>query len=273
MRRLNVQFSQIEECIRTSMFAVGALPRNPPLERGEELLLQLVTADAAPRGLSDRRIQFALVFERSTPDTTGAISREHWPNAAKTWKHILFCSETLPCVPFSLENLNLGKDYAGQVNPAYIEPADAARIRPYIKDGARPEQLLDIGSVDGLLAAIRNYDTVLRLEPQDTVRVREHPRRTTDPWLGDALKTLYNHRCQICLHDFKPRYGVAYADTRFIKPLDAGGLAASRNTLVICPNHNAIISTAKAAFDSRQLAFAFPNGLVEKVTLRDHLLA
>ena len=67
MRRLNVQFSQIEECIRTSMFAVDALPRNPPLQRGEVLLLQLVKSDAADRGWLDRRIQFALVFDRSTP--------------------------------------------------------------------------------------------------------------------------------------------------------------------------------------------------------------
>lgn len=37
MRRLNVQFSQIEECIRKSLFALPGLPRNPPLRKGEPL--------------------------------------------------------------------------------------------------------------------------------------------------------------------------------------------------------------------------------------------
>jgi hypothetical protein len=94
MRRLNVQFSQIEECIRTSMFAVDMLPVYPPLRQGEELLLQLVKADATALGKLDSRIEFTLIYDRNVSDATGAISREHWPNAGKTWKHILFCSET-----------------------------------------------------------------------------------------------------------------------------------------------------------------------------------
>lgn len=44
MRRLNVQFSQIQECIEKSRFALPGLPANPPLANGEELLLQLVAA-------------------------------------------------------------------------------------------------------------------------------------------------------------------------------------------------------------------------------------
>jgi hypothetical protein len=65
---------------------------------------------------------------------------------------------------------------------------------------------------------------------------------------------------------------VPYADTRFLKPLEEGGEPVSTNLLVTCPNHNAIIASARARFDERALAFTFPNGLVEKVTLRDHLL-
>src|SRR5688500_16297774 len=107
MRRLNVQFSQIEECIRTSLFAVDSLPATPPLAKGELLLLQLVKDDARRLGKLERRIEFALVFDRAAPDLTGAISREHWPNAGKTWKYILYCSETEPTIPFSLEALGL----------------------------------------------------------------------------------------------------------------------------------------------------------------------
>jgi hypothetical protein len=270
MRRLNVQLSQIEECIRTSMFAVDMLPVTPPMQRGEELLLQLVKADAAVHGLLNQRIQFALIFDRAVPDPTGSISREHWPHAGKTWKYILYCSETIPCVPFSLERLGLSH-YAGQTNPIYIQPEHAAKIRPFLKGGAPPESLSSMATADELLIVLRNFDRVVVLEPQQTVRVREHVRRLQDPWLGDTLKVLYEHRCQICLNDFKPRYGVPYVDTRFIQPVDAGGSPTSRNTVVICPNHNAIIGTARAAFDWKALAYTYPNGLTEKLRLRAHL--
>jgi hypothetical protein len=270
---LNVQFTQIEECIRLSLFAVDMLPKNPPLQPGEELLLQLVRGDAAGLGKLDSRIEFALIFDRVEEDATGQISREHWPNAGKTWKYILHCSETVPTIPFSLEKLGLTKDYGGQTNPYYIEPPDAARIRPYLKGKAQPTELPALAGVTGLLSGIRNYDTVLRLAPIRTSKVQEHERRLADPWLGDALKLLYEHRCQVCLHDFKPRYGEPYADTRFIEPLERGGEPVSRNVLVLCPNHNTITRVTHASFDRQLMAWRYPNGLVEKLTLRDHLLS
>jgi hypothetical protein len=272
MRRLNVQFSQIEECIRTSMFAIDMLPVNPPLQRGEELLLQLVKTDATALGKLDSRVEFALIFDRAVPDSTGAISREHWPNARKTWRHILYCSETIPTLPFSLERLGLGKDYSGQTNPIYIEGKDEVRIRPYLKGGIQLERLPELASVQDLLNAIRNYDRVVELAPPQTIRVREHMRRSSDPWLTDALKVYYEHRCQICLHDFKPKYGVPFADTVFLEEPKHDTATVSRNLLVTCPNHAAIVGAAKPEFDPRALAFRFPNGVVEKVMLRDHLL-
>jgi hypothetical protein len=114
MRRLNVRFSQIEECIRTSLFAMDALPANPPLQRGEELLLQLTRDDAARVGRLDRHVEFALIYDHCGEDPDGSISRAHWPNAGKTWKYIIYCSETVPTVPFSLEALSLSKDCAGK---------------------------------------------------------------------------------------------------------------------------------------------------------------
>lgn len=273
MRRLNVQFSQIEECIRTSMFAVDMLPANPPLEPGEPLLLQLTKADAAQHGELERRIQFTLIFDHAVPDPTGAISREHWPQAGKVWKHILFCSETVPCIPFSLEQLGLAGKYAGQTNPVYIEPQDEAKIRPHLKGATQPAKLLELSSIDELLATIHNYDRVVELEPVQKARVREHERRLSDPWLGDMLKTLYEHRCQICLHDFTPQYGIPFADTRFLKSPGDGGMPVSRNLLVLCPNHDAIIGAARPEYRPRSMSFLYPNGLVERITLRDHLLS
>lgn len=271
MRRLNVQFSQIEECIRKSLFAIDGLPRDPPLRKGEELLLQLVMADADRLGKRKSRIEFALIYDHYEPDPTGELSRRHWPDARKTWRYILHCSETVPTIPFSLESLDLSKRYARQTNPMYIAPSDEEEIRPYLKGGTPVVELWSVASVDELLTAIRNYDRVLRLGPQRTDAVREHDRRRADPWLPDALKRLYNHRCQICVHDFEPRYGVPYADTRCLRKMD--GAPASTDLAVLCPNHSAIVGATDAVFDRRGLEFRYPNGLVEKLMLRDHLLS
>src|SRR3712207_7396229 len=91
--------------------------------------------------------------------------------------------------------------------------------------------------------------------------IRRPPRSTlfpyttlfrSDPWLGDALKVLYDHRCQVCTHDFKPRYGVPYADTRFLQPLTDGGEPVSKNVVVVCPNHNARSEEHTSELQSRQ---------------------
>lgn len=274
MRRLNVRFTQIEECIAKSLFAVSQLPRTPPLRKGEPLLLQLVLEDARRLGKVDSRIEFALIFDRVVEDPTGEISRRHWPDAGKVWPYILECSETVPTLPFSLERLGLSRDYGGQANPQYIEEVDARRIEPMLKDGISAEDFWSVTSVDGLLRTIRNYDAILRLQPpREPVSVREHRRRPSDPWLSDALKRLYNHRCQVCVHDFEPRYGAAYADTRIISERKDGRPPASREIVVLCPNHRAIVGETGAKFDPRAFAFEYPNGLVEKLLLRDHLLA
>lgn len=272
MRRLNVRFTQIEECIRTSLFALDALPRNPPLEVGELLLLQLTKQDAERLGKLDSHIEFALVFERVELDPDGSISRQHWPNAGKTWKYIIHASETVPTAPFSLERLGLSSEYAGQSNAVFIEPADQEKIQPYVTTVVGAQRLPDVTNVHQLLQTIRNHDLVARLAPVRRTRVSEHERRLADPWLGDALKVLYDHRCQVCTHTFRPKYGVPYADTRFLQPIPEGGEPVSRNLVVVCPNHNAIIGATRATFDMNSLAFSFPNGLREPLTLRDHLL-
>lgn len=272
MRRLNVRFSQIEECIRTSLFAVDSLPRNPELRRGEPLLLQLVKADAERLGKLDARVEFALIFDHVEEDPTGVISRTHWPDAGKVWRYILVCSETIPTIPFSLERLPLSRDYGGQVNAMLFDDPDEEVVRPYLKGEVAFDQLSTVANVHTLLKAIRNHDLVAALAPVRTSKVSEHRRRFRDPWLPDALKLFYEHKCQVCTHDFTPRYGLPYADTRFLQSLERGGELSSRNVVVLCPNHGAIIGAASARFDRDSLTFVFPNGLRERLLLRDHLL-
>lgn len=272
MRRLNVRFTQIEECIEKALFAVDALPRNPPLAPGELLLLQLIKQDAAELGKLDSRVEFALVFDHADSDPTGHRSREHWPNAGKTWRYILVCRDAVPAIPFSLGQLELSQSYGGQSQCVHINPDDAEVIRRYFSIEAAAMSLPELAGPRQMLQAIRNYDVVVRLTPPRVAEVRTHKRRITDSWLSDALKMHYHHRCQVCVHDFAPRYGVPYADTRFIRPVAEGGEPLSTNTLVVCPNHNAILDAAKARFDEERMQYTYPNGLREPLLLRDHLM-
>lgn len=271
MRRLNVRFTQIEECIEKAIFAVDSLPRNPALQRGEILLLQMVKNDAARLGKLSMRVEFGLVFEQVQHDPTGALSQKHWPRAGKVWKYLLLCSETVPAIPFSLEQLDLSQDYSGQNQCALIAAEDEPAITEYLQ----PE----FGRLQGdrtakraILQAIRNYDVVLRLTPERTAQVGSYRRTVRDPWPADALKTLYGHRCQVCTQDFLPRYGIPYADVRFIQPIDSGGSLQSSNRLVVCPNHNAILGITRAILDFKTLSFEYPNNLRERLLLTDHLV-
>lgn len=271
MRRLNVRFSQIRECIQKSLFAVDSLPRNPPLRKGELLLLQLVKNDATDLGKLDARVEFALVFDHFERDPGGLLSKQHWPDAGKVWEYLLVCSDTLPAIPFSLERLGLKNSYAGQTQCLLVEPSDDAIVAE--RFSPRFESLATTVNNRTLLSAIRNYDVLLRISPTRVTQVSEHSRRVNDPWPSDALKTLYDHRCQVCTHDFKPRYNVPHADVRFIMPVEAGGSLESRNRLVVCPNHNTIISVAHGEFDEPTLSLRYPNGLVETLQLIEHLTA
>ena len=270
MRRLNVRATQIDECIRSLLFAMD---HKPAFGKGEELLLQLVKQDAAALGKLDSRIEYALVYDRFEIDHDGSIARRYWPNAGKVWKYIVICSDIVPAIPFSLDNLPLSRSYAGQTQALKIDRKDEALVRPFLAAAARPELMADVAGPRAMLETIRNHDRLVRIEPVRTTRVAEHSRRIGDPWLGNALKVLYDHRCQVCTHDFKPRWGVAYADTRFIVRPDKGGTLVSENLVVVCPNHDAIIDAAGGEFDRTSLSFAFPNGLREKLLLRDHLIA
>jgi len=168
VQRLNVKQSQIRECIEKSLFAVDRLP---PLQKGEILLLQLVKSEALELGKLHSRIEFALVYDHYEVDHIGEISRQHWPQAGKTWKYILICSETIPTIPFSLEDLPLSTDYGGRTNPRAINPKDELLILPYIWGKMTGYELRDTFGPGLVKEAIVNYDVITRPERPDKIVV------------------------------------------------------------------------------------------------------
>jgi len=303
VRRLNVRLAQIDECIRSSMFALSQRPANPELEQGELLLLQLVKQEAAQEEKLRSRIDFALVFERLERDYDGTLSRLHWPNENRTWNWIVYGSMTVPTIPFSLENLPLSRRYDGQDNGRRIDPADEALILPYIQwslaERPRPDlQIVPPDTVSDrfkrteILAALRNHDQLIEARQhvrlaaaEDTplyltdpgsddsfVRfLTEETRYRRNPALADTLKSYYHYRCQVCGHDFEPRYGQSLAEGHHIQYLSEGGPDVSPNIIVLCPNHHRVIHATNARFDPQSLAYTYPNGLRERLILPDHL--
>ena len=268
MQRLNVRKTQIRECIEKSIFAVD---RQPHLIRGEILLLQLVKSEARELGKLGSRIEFALVYDHYEQDYTGEISRRHWPKANKIWKYILFCSKTIPTVPFSLENLSLSKNYAGQTNPMSINSQDEQSILPFIWGQLSGYEWRDEFGPSLIRDTIANYDVVAAQKEIRKIIVPEHEEFYRDPLLSESLKSIYDHRCQICGMNFRAKYDEPFAEIHHLKPLSRSGLDIGHNMVVICPNHHRIIHKTDPSFDRSKFLFRYPNGLEERLILPDHL--
>lgn len=293
IRKLNVQATQLENCVRLSMFALPNLPKYP-FERGDILLLQVVKKDARD---PHARIRFALVLDRVYEDVHGESERI-W---GRPWRYIVRASCTIPTIPFSFEDIpGLRGQYVQQGNifsgtPLLVE--DEPLIWPYLQgDIQLPEKVpaLELEGIFGkqkTLDAIRNRDLILKwegalprgdgqaYEPREDyiarrkILVPEHEEYYRDPWLAEALKGLYRCKCQICGHDFTPAYGHPFAETHHVQALHAGGVDTSKNIIVVCPNHHRIIEATRAEFNPALLQFEYPNRRVERLKAIDHLVA
>jgi len=280
--RLNVKETQISECIRYKLFAIETQPRNPEIQKGDFLLLQLVATDARKRSKENSRVEFALVFDHYQEDHDGLASKYYWPQAGRTWRWILHCSDIIPTVPFSLEKLDLSHDYSGQTNPKHINAEDMVKIAHYILSYEKVEEigpkvhsiLRESSSKEYTLwSLLNNNDRIVENSPAEVqwVTVPEIKQLKRNLELPCLLKELYGFKCQVCGFDFKPRYGVPYSETHHVVWMSRGGVDHSNNIIVVCPNHHRIIHNANPKFDRAELAFVYPNGLRESLQLKSHL--
>lgn len=232
--------------------------------------MQLVKEDAFKLGMLHSRIEFALIYDHYEIDHTGDISRLHWPEASKTWNYILFCSETIPTIPFSLEDLALSTDYGSQANPRPIKREDEEKILPYIWGKRTGYELRDIFGPSRVRETIANYDVILKRHKPRKIVVPEHEEYYRDPLLAESLKSVYDHRCQVCGLNFRIKYDEPFAETHHIHQLSKGGIDISENIVVVCPNHHRIIHKTEPKFDRTKLLYRYPNGLEERLILADH---
>lgn len=97
--------------------------------------------------------------------------------------------------------------------------------------------------------------------------------RQLDRSIGDSLKYLYDYRCQMTGEKVGEPYDALVVEAHHIIPFTKSMNNDTSNIIILSPSYHRIIHKAKPIWDEKQLAFCYPNGLVEKVKLNYHLKA
>lgn len=114
-------------------------------------------------------------------------------------------------------------------------------------------------------------------EPQEdkTATIKQVARiqkvRQLDRSIGDSLKLLYNYRCQMTGERVGEAHEALVVEAHHIVPFTESMNNDTSNIIILSPSYHRIVHKAKPTWDSQNLAFRFPNGLVEKVKLNKHL--
>lgn len=114
-------------------------------------------------------------------------------------------------------------------------------------------------------------------EPQEdkTATIKQVSRiqkvRQLDRSIGDSLKLLYNYRCQMTGERVGEAHEALVVEAHHIVPFTESMNNDTSNIIILSPSYHRIVHKAKPTWDSQNLAFRFPNGLVEKVKLNKHL--
>lgn len=95
--------------------------------------------------------------------------------------------------------------------------------------------------------------------------------RQLDRSIGDSLKLLYDYRCQMTGEKIGGEYNAFVVEAHHIIPFTESMNNDTSNIIILSPSYHRIIHKARPIFDHEQLAFCFPNGLIEKVKLNKHL--
>jgi len=119
-----------------------------------------------------------------------------------------------------------------------------------------------------------DFETFMPLT-DDTATIQEQTGfqriRHLDRSIGDSLKQLYDYRCQMTGERIGDKYGAVVVEAHHLLPFTQSMNNDSSNIIIISPNYHRIIHSAKPEWDSNNLAFTFPNGLIEKVNINYHL--
>ena len=95
--------------------------------------------------------------------------------------------------------------------------------------------------------------------------------RQLDRSIGDALKLLYDYRCQMTGEKVGDEYNALVVEAHHIIPFTESMNNDTSNIIILSPSYHRIIHKAKPEFNRVELQFEFPNGLKERVKINKHL--
>jgi len=95
--------------------------------------------------------------------------------------------------------------------------------------------------------------------------------RRLDRTIGENLKLVYGHCCQVCGEQVAAPYDARVDEVHHIDPFVKSFNNDVTNLMVLCPNHHRIIHATHAEFQRKHLSFKYPNGRTEPLTLNRHL--
>ena len=95
--------------------------------------------------------------------------------------------------------------------------------------------------------------------------------RKLDKSIGDTLKKFYDYRCQLTGERIGEPYSARVVEAHHIVPFTESLNNDASNIIIVNPTFHRIIHKAKPEFDNATFSFKFPNGVVEKLKLTDHL--
>lgn len=95
--------------------------------------------------------------------------------------------------------------------------------------------------------------------------------RVFDNRIQNALKALYNFRCQICGERALETYGVDISEAHHINYFSLTANNDANNIMIVCPDHHRIIHKANPSFNKECKTFEFDNGRCEALKYNVHL--
>ncbi len=139
----------------------------------------------------------------------------------------------------------------------YVTCNEEQALRHDIK--SIPEDVFEALSIDSLKDENTGFSAAVR-------KVRK-----LDKSIGDTLKKFYDYRCQLTGEKIGDNYSAHVVEAHHIIPFTESLNNDASNIVIVNPTFHRIIHKAKPEFDRLNLSFKFPNGLVEKLKLTDHL--
>jgi hypothetical protein len=113
---------------------------------------------------------------------------------------------------------------------------------------------------------LQTQDNSSIIQKLKTVKIRK-----LDKTIGDNLKMIYGHKCQICGLYIGETYDAKVIHTHHIEYFSISLNNNADNIMVICPNHHGIIHVTNPVFDRKEKVYKYPNGYIEGLKLNLHL--